>query len=363
MFIFEKYILKKLVAVFLLTIIFFTAILFIFNVFRIARHVAAGLQLSLVLKLFVYLIPSLLGFSIPFAALVACLLVYGKLSAQNELLALRASGVSLCRTASAMAMLAAGAFLLSLLVFGVISPAGKFAVRKLRTQLGSINPLFLFEPGETTTISGYSFYLKKKQGNHLTDVRISHADKENVSTWIGAETATMQHRKDSGTLALTLKGVTSSMRKRGGDELWKETAESMTIEFDLASIMARIEIEKEEDEMTFRELLARARLSAESGGDVGLYTMELNKRLVFCLACLSFAVIGAPLGMRIHRGEKTVGVSIGLALAMSFYTVVMFAERLRDNPAMHPRLLMWLPNVVFVLLGIYFFRRVRRGIG
>lgn len=363
MFIFEKYILKKLVAVFLLTIIFFTAILFIFNVFRIARHVAAGLQLSLVLKLFVYLIPSLLGFSIPFAALVACLLVYGKLSAQNELLALRASGVSLCRTASAMAMLAAGAFLLSLLVFGVISPAGKFAVRKLRTQLGSVNPLFLFEPGETTTISGYSFYLKKKQGNHLTDVRISHADKENVSTWIGAETATMQHRKDSGTLALTLQGVTSSMRKRGGDELWKETAESMTIEFDLASIMARIEIEKEEDEMTFRELLARARLSAESGGDVGLYRMELNKRLVFCLACLSFAVIGAPLGMRIHRGEKTVGVSIGLALAMSFYTVVMFAERLRDNPAMHPRLLMWLPNVVFVLLGIYFFRRVRRGIG
>jgi len=360
--IYEKYILKKLIAVFLLTVMFFTAILFIFNVFRIARHVAAGLQISLVLKLFFYLVPSLIGFSIPFAALVACLLVYGRLSGQNEILALRASGVSLYRTASAMVMLGIGTFLLSVFVFAIVSPKGKFAVRKLRTELGSINPLFLFEPGEWITISGYSFYLEKRHGNRLTDVQISHEDEEGIWTEVLAERATMEHQQESGTLCLTLHDVTSTMRKLGGEELWKEKARSMVIKFDLASIMERIEIRKEEDEMTFRELLARTKLARELREDSSLYTTEFNKRLVFCFACLSFAMIGAPLGMRIHRGEKTVGVSIGLALAMSFYTVVMFAERLRKNLAVHPQLLMWLPNVALVVLAILFFRKVRRGV-
>jgi lipopolysaccharide export system permease protein len=361
--IYEKYILKKLIVVFLLTVVFFTAILFIFNVFRIAKHVAAGLQISLVLKLFFYLVPSLIGFSIPFAALVACLLVYGKLSAQNEILALRASGVSLYRTASAMVMLGVGTFLLAAFVFGVVSPKGKLAVRKLRTELGRINPLFLFEPGETTTISGYSFYLEKKHGNRLTNIRIDHKGKEGIWTHILARSGVMEHQENSRTLSLTLRDVDSRMRKRGGPELWREIAETMVIKFDLASIIERIEMKKEEDEMTFRELLAVARIVRRTGGDVSLYSMELNKRLVFCFACFSFVMIGAPLGMRIRRGEKTIGVSIGLALAMSFYTVVMFAERLRENPSVHPQLLMWLPNAVLIVLGILFFRKVRRGVG
>ncbi len=318
MLIYERYILKKLIAVFLLTVIFFTAVLFIFNVFRIARHVAAGLQLSIVLKLFIYLVPSLLGFSIPFGALVACLLVYGRLSAQNEILALRSSGVSLYRTASAMAMLGIGTLLLAVFVFGVVSPKGKYAVRKLRKELGTINPLFLFEPGETTKISGYSFYLKRKHGNRLYDVHISHVTKERVTMRIDAQVGTLKHDPKSGTISLQLENVSGRMRKRGGRELWEETDKIMEIEFDLASALQRVEIKKDEDDMTFRELLARARVARQNGEDSTLYVTEFNKRLVFSFACLSFAIIGAPLGMRIHRGEKTVGAAIGLGLAMSF---------------------------------------------
>jgi lipopolysaccharide export LptBFGC system permease protein LptF len=137
----------------------------------------------------------------------------------------------------------------------------------------------------------------------------------------------------------------------------------MRIDFDLAAAVQKIEIEKREDDMTFRELLASARIATETGGDPNLYLTEVNKRLVLSLACLSFAIIGTPLGIRVHRGEKTVGVSIGIGLAMSFYTVVMFAERLRDNPRAHPHLLMWLPNLLLIALGILFFRRIRRGLG
>jgi lipopolysaccharide export system permease protein len=364
LFIYEKYILRKLIAVFLLTVVFFTATLFIFNIFRIARHVAAGLQLTLALRLFLYLVPSLLGYSIPFGVLVACLLVYGKLSAQNEILALRVNGVGLHRIASAMAMLGVGAFLLAVFVFGVVSPKGKYAVRELRNALGSINPIFLFEPGETIDVfPGYSIYLRRKQGNRLYDVVIDHEDRKGLSTHIGAKSAVIEHHRQSGKISLTLYDVKVIVGQRDRPHLWDESDESMRIDFDLAAAVQKIEIEKREDDMTFRELLASARIATETGGDPNLYLTEVNKRLVLSLACLSFAIIGTPLGIRVHRGEKTVGVSIGIGLAMSFYTVVMFAERLRDNPRAHPHLLMWLPNLLLIALGILFFRRIRRGLG
>ncbi len=364
MFIFEKYILRRLVVVFVMTIVFFTGILFIFNVFKIARHLAAGLQFSLVLRLFVYLIPSLLGFSIPFGALVACLLVYGRLSAQNEILALRASGVSLSRVASAMAMLGVGTFFLSLFVFGVVSPKGTFALRNLRKELGSINPIFLFEPGKTINVfPGYSIYLRKKQGNELYHVVIHCVDKEGVTTRIDAERGTVKHNPRLGRLSLVLKNVTVIMGKHRGEQFWDEKDESVTIEFDIASAVQKIQVKKDESDMTFRELMSRIRIARENGENTAMYLTEFNKRLVYSFACLSFALIGAPLGMRIHRGEKTVGITIGIALAMAFYTLVMLAEKLRDKPSLHPELLMWLPNAILLLLGVFFFRRIQRGIG
>lgn len=364
MFIYQKYILKKLVAVFLLTVVFFTAILFIFNIFRIARHVAAGLQISLAVKLFLYLVPSLLGFSIPFGALVACLLVYGRLSAQNEILALRANGVSLYRTASSAAILAMGTFLLAVFVFGVVSPKGKYAVRKLKKELGSVNPIFLFEPGRTiNAFPGFSIYLGRKSGNRLHEIVVHSVDKQGVTTRIDAETGTVQHYPRTGRISLKLQNVKVIMSQKGQPHLWDERDKSMEIKFDLASAMEKITVPKREDDMTFRELLARARITKENGEDPLLYETELNKRLVLSIACISFAIMGTPLGIRVHRGEKTVGVSIGLGLAMSFYTVVMLAERLRDKPGVHPQLLMWLPNVILIALGLLFFRRVHRGRG
>jgi lipopolysaccharide export system permease protein len=364
LFIYQKYILKKLVAVFLLTVVFFTAILFIFNIFRIARHVAAGLQISLAAKLFLYLVPSLLGFSIPFGALVACLLVYGRLSAQNEILALRANGVSLYRTASSAAILAVGTFLLAALVFGVVSPKGRYAVRKLKKELGSVNPVFLFEPGRTiNAFPGFSIYLGRKSGNRLHKIVIHSVDKQGVTTRIDAETGTVQHYPQTGKISLKLQNVKVIMSQKGQPHVWDERDKSMEIKFDLASAMEKITVPKREDDMTFRELLARARITKENGEDPFLYETELNKRLVLSIACISFAIMGTPLGIRVHRGEKAVGVSIGLGLAMSFYTVVMLAERLRDKPGVHPQLLMWLPNVILIALGLLFFRRVHRGRG
>ncbi len=364
MLIYQRYILKKLIAVFLLTVVFFTAILFMFNVFRIARHVAAGLQLSLAAKLFLYLVPSLLGFSIPFGALVACLLVYGRLSAQNEILALRANGVSLYRTASPALILALTTFLLALLVFGVISPKGKYAVRMLRKELGKVNPVFLFEPGRTiNAFPGFSIYLGRKSGNRLHEIVIHRVDEQGVTTRIDAQTGTVEHDPDSGKIAMKLRNVKVIMSQRGEPHFWDERDKSMEILFDLASAMEKITVPKREDDMTYRELLARARIAREDAENPLLYLMELNTRLVLSFACFSFAIIGTPLGIRVHRGEKTVGISIGLGLAMSFYTVVMFAERLRDKPGVHPGLLMWLPNVILVVLGILFFRRIHRGQG
>src|SRR2546428_13806517 len=78
---------------------------------------------------------------------------------------------------------------------------------------------------------------------------------------------------------------------------------------------------------------------------------EINKRFSFPFSCLAFAVIGVPLGVTAHRRETSVGFAMGLIVAITYFLFVIIADTLRSNPHVHPELLVWFPNVLFLLLG------------
>ena len=88
---------------------------------------------------------------------------------------------------------------------------------------------------------------------------------------------------------------------------------------------------------------------------------ELNKRFSFPFSCVAFALVGVPLGVTAHRRETTVGFLLSLVIAISYFLFVIVADTLRNNPKVHPELLVWFPNVLFILLGaVLFFRLSKR---
>ena len=96
-------------------------------------------------------------------------------------------------------------------------------------------------------------------------------------------------------------------------------------------------------------------------GTVAAAATELNKRFSYSLACLTFALIGIPLGITAHRQETSAGFGLSLIVAFTYFLIIIVVNTLREKAQLHPELLIWLPNVIFLVLGgVLFYRLSRR---
>ncbi|MGI8436344.1 MAG: LptF/LptG family permease, partial [Chthoniobacterales bacterium] len=110
--------------------------------------------------------------------------------------------------------------------------------------------------------------------------------------------------------------------------------------------------------MSLEQLLEQ--LKSHNQRDQSASRTELNKRFAFPFSCLAFALIGVPLGVTAHRRETSMGFLISIIVAFAYFVFTILADTLRSNPHAHPELLVWLPNVLFLGLGAWMFRRLAR---
>jgi lipopolysaccharide export system permease protein len=101
-------------------------------------------------------------------------------------------------------------------------------------------------------------------------------------------------------------------------------------------------------------------LKSENKRERSASRTEINKRFSFPFACVAFAIIGVPLGVTAHRRETSIGFAMGLIVATTYFLFVIIGDTLRGNPHAHPELLVWFPNVLFIILGWLLFRRLAR---
>jgi lipopolysaccharide export system permease protein len=101
-------------------------------------------------------------------------------------------------------------------------------------------------------------------------------------------------------------------------------------------------------------------LKSENKRERSASRTEINKRFSFPFACMAFALIGVPLGVTAHRRETSIGFAMGLMVAITYFLFVIIGDTLRGNPKVHPELLVWFPNVLFLVLGAFLFRRLSK---
>jgi lipopolysaccharide export LptBFGC system permease protein LptF len=87
---------------------------------------------------------------------------------------------------------------------------------------------------------------------------------------------------------------------------------------------------------------------------------ELSKRYSFSLACITFALVGIPLGVTAQRRETSSGFALSLITATVYLVFIILADTLNSQPAAYPHLIMWLPNVLFLGIGGFLFYRLSR---
>jgi lipopolysaccharide export system permease protein len=84
----------------------------------------------------------------------------------------------------------------------------------------------------------------------------------------------------------------------------------------------------------------------------------VQDKFTTAFAVFSFALVAVPLGIKASRKETSANLGLALALAMGYYFLTVAIGWLDRHPELRPDLLMWLPNLIFVLVGLWMFWRV-----
>src|SRR3954469_8876419 len=142
----DRFVLRELVVNILFAIFVLSLVLVVGNIFRklLPLLVNHDVPLQYLLSFIAYILPFSLIFTIPWGMLTAILLVFGRLSADNELIALRANGVSIPRICISLGVISALCCAICLWLTVYISPATQQKMRSTIFDLATRDPMALF---------------------------------------------------------------------------------------------------------------------------------------------------------------------------------------------------------------------------
>src|SRR6266404_2003322 len=363
----DKFVSRELLVNVLFAIAVLSLVLVVGNIFRklLPLLVNHDVPMEYLLAFIAYVLPFSLIFTIPWGLLTAILLVFGRLSADNELIAMRANGISVTRVCIPLAGIALVSTAICLWLNVQVAPAAQEKLRSTIFDLATRDPMALFGSDQVIDeFPGRKIYVGKKDVNQLENTTVFEmgansmpmkvtfartglleADLENKRILMHLYDARYQQRNDTDPFDL--------LRTRDGIIV----AEG-TLAISLEDLYEKEKRRASRSMLSIEQLLEQLKNDDPKMRSASL--TEINKRFSFPMACLVFALVGVPLGITAHRRETFFGFAASLVIGVFYFLFIIIADTLRANSKLHPELLVWFPNVLFLGLGIWMFRRLSR---
>lgn len=199
-----RYIYKELIMPFIFSISIVTFVLFMnYLIKEIDRLLGKNLSALIIIE-FIYLnMAWIVAMSIPMAVLVACIMAYGRLAEDNEIVALRSSGISFLSILSPAFVFGVSIAILMFLFYNNILPEFNFRLNLLTRDIANLRPGITLEPGYfIDDMEGYSIYFKEKNKDHLLNLTIYDKNPLKSQTTIYADSGKIA--VESNNLVLSL---------------------------------------------------------------------------------------------------------------------------------------------------------------
>lgn len=359
----RNYILKEFFHSFALSIVVFTFVFLVGNIISLANYIInKGVDIFSVLKLFFFLIPWLLSFTLPIAVLTAVILTFGRFSSDGELTAMKASGVSLARASSPVIILGIIFSFLAFFLNDQVSPNSSFASRRVIKEVGMKKPTAYLEEG--TFIRGfenYVIFIHEIRGNILRNIRIYQPQEGKATRTIVAEAGEIRTMPKSEVVEMKLyNGTSEEPSPTDPGSFYKLNFKVYHMTIDLSKVMKKESIEKKTREMTVKELREEIDRSGAQGIETTPLYVEIYKKINMSIASFVLVLIGIPLGIRTHRSEKSIGFGMSLILFAVYWGLFLGGIALSLKGAVSPLIGVSLPNVIFLILGLCLFINTAR---
>ena len=357
------YVLREHVAPFFVTMGGLTAVLLVGNIIKFAELVIAkGVSPFDILRLMIYLLPYMLSFTVPMACLIAMVLAFGRLSADYELIAMRASGVAPFRLVGPMLIAGLVLSMLVLIVNDRIVPISHLAFRRQLKAIGVKRPTAYVEAGTfIKEFPPYIIFIYQVEGERLEHVRIYEPQPNGPTRTIIADRGEFTPLHDKRGVQLTLyDGTVDEWEPMQPRSFYKATLRNyeMILRADRED---PDQMAKKLKEMTFKELAAeRERLKAE-GIDTLPISLELHRKIASSFSVVIFVLFGLAFGMQLHHHERLTTFVWVLGVFMGYYLATIGVNAIALKGWLSPWLAMWIPNLLGCLISsILVFRVVRR---
>jgi lipopolysaccharide export system permease protein len=325
-----------------------------------------GVSLLSIIKIIAFLMPSFMLFTIPIALLISILIGMGRLSADNEITALKTSGISLTQIYYPVAIASLITFLFTIFISYFLVPHSNFATKQLLFNIVQQNATIgIKEKVFNADFKDFLIYAEKVpvNKNYLEGVIVSDNRIINEQNTILAKKAYLVSDPDSMTVKLKLENGSIHTVSSDLKNYRKIDFESYDINLNLSSALASFdESSKSSTEMTMSELLDNMKKPGLEEAAVRELAIEVHKKFSIPLSCIFFGIIALPLGIRSHRSVKSRGFAVGLLVVSVYYLLRIGGEALVETGYLPPEIGVWTPNAIFALLGIFLFYAANREI-
>ena len=353
----NRYIFKKLFTPFLICIAFFTFIFLMAEMLKITDMVVNyGIGITVILRILVYSTPFFLMYVIPMATMMAVLLTFLRLSGDNEIVALKAGGVSLyCLLAPVLTFCLIGS-LLSFFMAAYGSPRGRHAIKTLTFEVISSNlDVGLKERTFNDSFNGVMLYINQidVQNRTLIDVFIEDKRNEKIVSTVIAPRGKLYNEPDN--MVFHLKLYDGVINQVGIDthSVHSVSFDTYDIRLDMKKAAA-IGAQKGHKEMGVTELRHLLKGLPEKNEYYHKVTMVLQKKFSIPAACFALGILAVPLGIQTRRTKRSSGLVLGLVFFLFYYILLSLGLVFGEIGAYPPVLAVWMPNLVMGMLGIFF---------
>lgn len=332
-----------------------TFVMLLGNLRKIAELIIQkGVDIFIVGKLFLYMIPSLLIYTLPISTLIATLLSLGRMTSDNEITTMRASGIGLSRILAPILTVGLLLSVFMIIINDRIIPYTHFATKKTVIEVGMKNPTAALEPGVfINSFEKYILFIYGIEGNKMQNIRIYEPQDNNKPTRIIiAKRGEFIALPEKNIVKLKLiDGTADEPDPNNPNNFYKLNFKTYFMTLNLTQLQNKDTIEKKPKDMTIKELQASIKKLEQQKIEATPLIIEINQKISLAIACFIFILIGIPLAVITHRREKSINFGIAFLIVGIYYLLLIVSQALAEQGIIPPQIALWLPNIIFGFIG------------
>jgi len=312
------------------------------------------------------------SYAIPIAVLFGVLVSVGRLSADSEVLAMRALGVSLAGLVLPFLLFGIAVSAATAVLLAEVEPGARRELRGVMSQIASRGGIIQVRSFTRLDRKGrrLMFVEERDEKSNLLGVLISDRTNEEQPFTVVAESGRFGFDETTSTAHLELQhgDIHFEPEDAGEGDHQRIAFTDFHYAFDMSGVIGSGFDRLRPREMSMNEIRRVLSYFAEHDEPPPVvrdkkrwrYEIQLHQRLALPFAPALFALVGVPLGLRRTKGARSYGALVCVALVFGYYALLSTGVYLAENQLVSAKFSLWLPNVVFAGFAAVLVLRARR---